>query len=131
MDEYIPQLTLTPDLSAQAQPEVKKKEDLITKAQAAPEAGPDLSALSPAEQPVPYALPLPKTARRGVGRQGVSLFACREISGVLCCRRRYCTDPPHFVRQKKLSKRPGRSNVIKLPQGHTGMPLRFCYFSAS
>ena len=24
MDEYIPQLTLTPDLSAQAQPEVKK-----------------------------------------------------------------------------------------------------------
>ena len=50
MDEYIPQLTLTPDLSAQAQPEVKKEEDLITKAQAAPEAGPDLSALSPAEQ---------------------------------------------------------------------------------
>ena len=48
MDEYIPQLTLTPDLSAQAQPEVKKEEDLITKAQAAPEAGPDLSALSPA-----------------------------------------------------------------------------------
>ena len=83
------------------------------------------------QQPVPYALPLPKTARRGVGRQGVSLFACREISGVLCCRRRYRTDPPHFVRQKKLSKRPGRSNVIKLPQGHTGMPLRFCYFSAS
>ena len=36
MDEYIPQLTLTPDLSAQAQPEVKKEEDLITKAQAAP-----------------------------------------------------------------------------------------------
>ena len=30
--------------------------------------------------------------RRGVGRQGVSLFACREISGVLCCRRRYRTD---------------------------------------
>ena len=50
MDEYIPQLTLTPDLSAQAQPEVKQEEDLITKAQAAPEAGPDLSALSPAEQ---------------------------------------------------------------------------------
>ena len=50
MDEYIPQLTLTPDLSAQAQPEVKKEEDLITKAQAAPETGPDLSALSPAEQ---------------------------------------------------------------------------------
>lgn len=25
MDEYIPQLTLTPDLSAQAQPEVKRK----------------------------------------------------------------------------------------------------------
>ena len=50
MDEYIPQLTLTPDLSAQAQPEVKKEEDLITKAQAEPEAGPDLSALSPAEQ---------------------------------------------------------------------------------
>ena len=47
MDEYIPQLTLTPDLSAQAQPEVKKEEDLITKAQAAPEAGPDLPALSP------------------------------------------------------------------------------------
>ena len=50
MDEYIPQLTLTPDLSAQAQPEVKQEEDLITKAQAAPEAGPDLSALSSAEQ---------------------------------------------------------------------------------
>ena len=32
------------------QPEVKKEEDLITKAQAAPEAGLDLSALSPAEQ---------------------------------------------------------------------------------
>ena len=46
MDEYIPQLTLTPDLNAQPQPEVKKEEDLITKAQAAPEAGPDLSALS-------------------------------------------------------------------------------------
>ena len=41
MDEYIPQLTLTPDLNAQPQPEVKKEEDLITKAQAAPEAGPE------------------------------------------------------------------------------------------
>lgn len=40
MDEYIPQLTLTPDLNAQPQPEVKKEEDLITKARAAPEAGP-------------------------------------------------------------------------------------------
>ena len=50
MDEYIPQLTLTPDLNAQPQPEVKKEEDLITKAQAAPEAGPDLSALSAQEQ---------------------------------------------------------------------------------
>ena len=50
MDEYIPQLTLTPDLNAQPQPEVKKEEDLITKAQAAPEAGPDLSALSEQEQ---------------------------------------------------------------------------------
>ena len=46
MDEYIPQLTLTPDLNAQPQPEVKQEADLITKAQAAPEAGPDLSALS-------------------------------------------------------------------------------------
>ena len=45
-----PQLTLTPDLNAQPQPEVKKEEDLITKAQAAPEAGPDLSALSAQEQ---------------------------------------------------------------------------------
>ena len=50
MDEYIPQLTLTPDLNAQPQPEVKKEEDLITKAQAAPVAGPDLSALSAQEQ---------------------------------------------------------------------------------
>ena len=50
MDEYIPQLTLTPDLNAQPQPEVKKEDDLITKAQAAPEAGPDLSALSEQEQ---------------------------------------------------------------------------------
>lgn len=50
MDEYIPQLTLTPDLNAQPQPKVKKEEDLITKAQAAPEAGPDLSALSAQEQ---------------------------------------------------------------------------------
>ena len=50
MEEQIPQLTLTPNLDAQAQPEVKKEEDLITRAQAAPEAGPDLSALSPAEQ---------------------------------------------------------------------------------
>ena len=52
MDEYIPQLTLTPDLNAQPQPEVKKEDDLITKAQAAPEAGPDLSALSEQEQRV-------------------------------------------------------------------------------
>ena len=50
MEEQIPQLTLTPNLDAPVQPEVKKEEDLITKAQAAPEAGPDLSALSPAEQ---------------------------------------------------------------------------------
>ena len=50
MDEYIPQLTLTPDLNAQPQPEVKQEADLITKAQAAPEAGPDLSALSEQEQ---------------------------------------------------------------------------------
>lgn len=50
MEEYIPQLTLTPDLTAQPQPEVKPEADLITQAQAAPEAGPDLSALSPQEQ---------------------------------------------------------------------------------
>ena len=50
MDEYIPQLTLTPDLNAQPQPEVKQEADLITKAQAAPEEGPDLSALSEQEQ---------------------------------------------------------------------------------
>ena len=50
MDEYIPQLTLTPDLNAQPQPEVKQEADLITKAQAAPETGPDLSTLSEQEQ---------------------------------------------------------------------------------
>ena len=50
MEDYIPQLTLTPELDAQAQPEVKKEADLIEQAQAAPEAGPDLSALSEAEQ---------------------------------------------------------------------------------
>ena len=49
MDEYIPQ---HPDAGSerQPQPEVKKEEDLITKAQAAPEAGPDLSAHSAQEQ---------------------------------------------------------------------------------
>ena len=50
MEEQIPQLTLTPNLDAEPQPVVQKVEDLITKAQAAPEAGPDLSALSAAEQ---------------------------------------------------------------------------------
>ncbi len=50
MEDYIPQLTLTPDLTAQPQPEVKPEADLITQAQAAPETGPDLSALSPQEQ---------------------------------------------------------------------------------
>ena len=50
MEEQIPQLTLTPNLDAEPQPEVQKEADLITKAQAAPEAGPDLSALSAAEQ---------------------------------------------------------------------------------
>ena len=50
MEEQIPQLTLTPNLDAEPQPVVQKEEDLITKAQAAPEAGPDLSALSAAEQ---------------------------------------------------------------------------------
>ena len=48
MEEQIPQLTLTPNLDAEPQPVVQKEEDLITKAQAAPEAGPDLSALSAA-----------------------------------------------------------------------------------
>ena len=49
MEEHkIPTLTLTPDLDA-AQPAAKEP-DLLQKAEAAPEAGPDLSALSPEEQ---------------------------------------------------------------------------------
>lgn len=49
MEEHkIPTLTLTPDLDA-AQPAAKEP-DLLQKAEAAPEAGPDLSMLSPEEQ---------------------------------------------------------------------------------
>ena len=49
MEEHkIPTLTLTPDLDA-ARPAAKEP-DLLQKAEAAPEAGPDLSMLSPEEQ---------------------------------------------------------------------------------
>ena len=47
-EQKIPTLTLTPDLDT-AQPAVKEP-DLLQKAEAAPEAGPELSALSPEEQ---------------------------------------------------------------------------------
>lgn len=50
-EEKIPQLTLTPDLAEEPViVEVKKDDDLLVQAQAAPNAGPDLSMLSPAEQ---------------------------------------------------------------------------------
>ena len=48
-EEKIPQLTLTPDLDEAPTLEVKQP-DMLQKAEASPEAGPDLSALSPAEQ---------------------------------------------------------------------------------
>ena len=48
-EEKIPQLTLTPDLDDTPTLEVKQP-DMLQKAEASPEAGPDLSALSPAEQ---------------------------------------------------------------------------------
>ena len=48
-EEKIPQLTLTPDLDAEAELKVKE-EDALQKAEAAPESGPDLSQLTPAEQ---------------------------------------------------------------------------------
>lgn len=48
-EEKIPQLTLTPDLDEVPTLEVKQP-DMLQKAEASPEAGPDLSALSPAEQ---------------------------------------------------------------------------------
>ena len=47
-EQKIPTLTLTPDLDT-AQPAVKEP-DLLQKAEAAPESGPELSALSPEEQ---------------------------------------------------------------------------------
>lgn len=50
MDEKIPQLTLTPNLENEPVLEPVKEEDLIEKAQKAPEAGPDLSMLSAPEQ---------------------------------------------------------------------------------
>ena len=50
MEEKIPQLTLTPDLGKEPVLEPVKEEDLIEKAEKAPEAGPDLSMLSQAEQ---------------------------------------------------------------------------------
>ena len=49
MDEKIPQLTLTPDLNAAPAPEVRPETELAAQ-QPAPEAGPELSALSEAEQ---------------------------------------------------------------------------------
>ena len=48
-EEKIPQLTLTPDLDEAPTLEVKQP-DMLQKAETAPEAGPDLSVLSPAEQ---------------------------------------------------------------------------------
>ena len=48
-EEKIPQLTLTPDLGDVPTLEVKQP-DMLQKAETAPEAGPDLSVLSPAEQ---------------------------------------------------------------------------------
>ena len=48
-EEKIPQLTLTPDLDDVPTLEVKQP-DMLQKAETAPEAGPDLSVLSPAEQ---------------------------------------------------------------------------------
>ena len=48
-EEKIPQLTLTPDLDEVPTLEVKQP-DMLQKAEASPEAGPDLSVLSPAEQ---------------------------------------------------------------------------------
>ena len=48
-EERIPQLTLTPDLEDVPTMEVKQP-DMLQKAETAPEAGPDLSVLSPAEQ---------------------------------------------------------------------------------
>lgn len=48
-EEKIPQLTLTPELDATPAPQLRQP-DLLQKAEAAPEAGPDLSMLSPAEQ---------------------------------------------------------------------------------
>ena len=50
MEEKIPQLTLTPNLEEAPVPEPVKQEDLIEKSEKAPEAGPDLSMLSEAEQ---------------------------------------------------------------------------------
>ena len=50
MEEKIPQLTLTPDLGKEPVLEPVKEENLIEKAEKAPEAGPDLSMLSAAEQ---------------------------------------------------------------------------------
>jgi uncharacterized protein YaaN involved in tellurite resistance len=50
-EEKIPELTLEPDLTAAVPSvEVKPTEDLVQKAAAAPEAGPDMSALSEQEQ---------------------------------------------------------------------------------
>ena len=48
-EDKIPQLTLTPDLDDTPTLEVKQP-DMLQKAEASPEAGPDLSVLSPAEQ---------------------------------------------------------------------------------
>ena len=50
MEEKIPQLTLTPNLEEALVLEPVKQEDLIEKSEKAPEAGPDLSMLSEAEQ---------------------------------------------------------------------------------
>ena len=49
-EEKIPELTLEPNLTETPAVEVVKDDDLISRAAAAPEAGPDLSALSEQEQ---------------------------------------------------------------------------------
>ena len=48
-EEKIPQLTLEPDFETVEEPVIKEP-DFLQKQEAAPNAGPDLSALSPAEQ---------------------------------------------------------------------------------
>ena len=84
MDEKIPQLTLTPDLTEAPKPEVRSETEL-TAQKPAPEAGPDLSALSEAEQKAVHAfakeidlgsyLRLGKGEERGGGRHRPSVVS--------------------------------------------------------